>query len=169
MIPRDRLMPGASAWPGSGASSYRVIRTATRDPGSEWETPVVATVEDWRPYLDIWDQTYAEIWDLREGRPTIPSAQDVWNPFLSQWIAAGIEPECTANWEVQTQVVQVAAEANNATFVSVFDVCNGPNHDEDPVAKGWIGNDGMHPNDTGRAAIAEALAGVGFEASEPPS
>ena len=138
------------------------------DPGSEWETPVVPTVEDWRAYRDLWDQMYAEIWDLREGRPTILRAQDVWNPFLAQWREAGIEPECTATWEIQTQVVREAAEANNAVFVSVFDVFNGPNHDEDVVAKGWIGDDRMHPNDRGRAAIAAALAAVGFEASEPP-
>jgi hypothetical protein len=141
---------------------------APGDPGSKWQPPVVPTVEDWRAYRDVWNQMYAEIWDLREGRPTILRAQDVWNPFLSQWIEAGIEPECTANWEIQTQVVKEAAEANNAVFVSVYDVFNGPNHDEDPVAKGWIGDDAIHPNDTGRAAIAEALAAVGFEASEPP-
>jgi len=141
---------------------------APGDPGSEWETPVVPTVEDWRAYRDVWDQMYDEIWDLREGRPTILRAQDVWNPFLAQWREAGIEPECTATWEIQTQVVREAAEANNAVFVAVFDVFNGPNHDEDVVAKGWIGDDGIHPNDRGRAAIAEALAAVGFEASEPP-
>ena len=44
----------------------------------------------------------------------------------------------------------------------------GPEHDEDPRAKGWIEEDGMHANETGGAAAAEALAAVGFEASEPP-
>jgi lysophospholipase L1-like esterase len=48
-------------------------------------------------------------------------------------------------------------------MVSIFDVFNGPNHEEDPREKGWMEGDGYHPNDAGAAAIAEALAAVGFE------
>jgi hypothetical protein len=54
----------------------------------------------------------------------------------------GIEPECTANWEVEMQVILEAAEANRAVFVSFFDVFTGPEHDEDPRGKGWMQDDG---------------------------
>lgn len=102
----------------------------------EWEPPVVPSVEDWQSYRDVLDQIYDEIWRLRAGQPTILRAHDVWNPYISPWREVGIEPECTANWEVESQVIREAAEVNGAVFVSAFDVFNGPEHDEDPREKG---------------------------------
>jgi hypothetical protein len=135
---------------------------------AEWEPPVVATVEDWQPYGDVLDEVYDEIWKAREGRPVVLLAHDIYNGFVAPWRELGIEPECTANWAVEMQVIREAAEANGALFVSFFDTFNGLEHDEDPREKGWIQDDGMHANDTGGAAAAEALAAVGFELSEPP-
>ena len=135
----------------------------------EWEEPpVVPTVEDWQPYRDVLDEVYDEIWKARGGRPVVLRAHDIYNGFIAPWREVGIEAECTANWEVEMQVIREAAEANGAVFVSFFDVFNGPEHDEDPREKGWIDDDGMHANDDGGAVAAEALAAVGFELSEPP-
>ena len=47
-------------------------------------------------------------------------------------------------------------------LVSVHDLFNGPEHDEDPREKGYIGSDGIHTSAEGRAAIADALAAVGY-------
>ena len=66
------------------------------------------------------------------------------------------------------QVIREAAEANGAVFVSLFDVFNGPEHDEDPREKGWISDDGVHAGDEGLSVVADALAAVGFDVSEPP-
>lgn len=138
-------------------------------PGMEWEDPpVVPTVEDWQPYRDVLDEVYDEIWKAREGRPVVLRAHDIYNGFIAPWREVGVEAECTANWEVEMEVIQEAAEANGAVFVSFFDVFNGPKHDEDPRAKGWMADDGMHANDKGGSIAAEALAAVGFELSEPP-
>lgn len=139
-------------------------------PGEEWdEIPVVPTVEDWQPLRDVLDQIYDEIWKLRDGQPTIVRAYDIYNGAgVSAWTEVGIEEECTANWEVQTQVVREAAEANGAGFVSLYGIFNGPNHDEEPREKGWIAEDGFHANEKGNQVIAEALAAIGFEVNEPP-
>jgi len=138
-------------------------------PGMEWEDPpVVPMVEDWQPYRDILDEAYDEIWKLREGRPVVLRAHDIYNGFIAPWREVGVEAECTANWEVEMEVIREAAEANGAVYVSFFDVFNGPRHDEDPREKGWMADDGMHANDTGGSVAAEALAAVGFEVSEPP-
>ncbi len=134
----------------------------------EWEPPVVATVEDWQPYRDVLDEVYDEIWKAREGRPVVLVAHDIYNGFVAPWRELGIEPECTANWEVEMQVIRAAAEENGAQFVSLFDVFNGPKHDEDPRAKGWMQDDGMHANVKGGSVAAEALAAVGFALSQPP-
>jgi len=144
---------------------------ALQEPTStlDWEPPVVATVEDWQPYRDVLDEIYAEIWKLRDGRPLILRAHDIYNGFISSWRELGIEPECTANWEVEMEVIREAAEANGAVFVSFFDVFNGPDHDQDPTEKGWVDDDDLwHANDKGGSVAAEALAAVGFEVSEPP-
>ena len=69
---------------------------------------------------------------------------------------------------MKARLEEEAAEANGATFVSTYDVFNGPNHGEDPREKGWIGPDGEHTTDDGAAAIAEALTAVGFDPSSPP-
>jgi hypothetical protein len=143
------------------------IGTCVSTSTAERQPPVVATMADWQPYRDVLDGIYAEIWSLREGQPTIIRAVDLYSPVISDWRAAGIEAECTASWEVWSSVIGEAAEANGATFVSVYDLLNGENHDEDPRGKGLIGGDGEHTTDDGAALIADALAAAGFELSKP--
>ena len=63
---------------------------------------------------------------------------------------------------------RASAESNGAVYVSVLDVFNGPEHDQDPVEKGLIADDGMHLSDEGHAVLVNALAAVGFGVSEPP-
>jgi hypothetical protein len=139
-------------------------------PGEEWEEiPVVPTVEDWSPFREVLDQVYDEIWKLRAGQPTILRTYEVYNGFgVAAWTELGIHEECIANYEVLGQVVREAAEANGAGFVSLLDAFNGPNQDEDPRAKGLIGDDGFHANENGQDLVVETLAAIGFEVSEPP-
>jgi hypothetical protein len=139
-------------------------------PGEEWEEiPVVPTVEDWSPFRAVLDQVYDEIWRLRAGQPTILRTYEVYNGFgVAAWTELGIHEECIANYEVLGQVVREAAEANGAGFVSLLDAFNGPNQDEDPRAKGLIGDDGFHANENGQDLAVETLAAIGFEVSEPP-
>ena len=138
-------------------------------PGTKWQpVPAARTADDWRPYRDWLSEVWESIWEVREGQPVVLRAYDVYNPWLGQWVELGIEPECSAVWEGQAQAAREAAEANGATFVSFYDLFNGPGHDEDARAKGWIADDGMHASDAGATAAAEALAAVGFELNEPP-
>ena len=137
--------------------------------GTRWEpVPVVPTASDWAPYRDWLGEVWDAIWEVRQGRPVVLRAHDIYNPWFAQLTELGVEPECTAIWEGQTQAIRSAAEEHGAVFVSFFDLFNGPSHDEDPREKGWIGEDGMHANETGGAAAAEALAAVGFDLCEPP-
>jgi hypothetical protein len=138
-------------------------------PGTKWEpVPVVPTDDDWQPYRDWLSEIWEAIWDARDGQPVVLRGHDVYNPWYGQWVELGVEPECTAIWEGQTRAARDAAEANGATFVSFYDVFNGPGHDEDARLKGWIDDDGMHANDAGQMVAAEALAAVGFEPNERP-
>lgn len=137
-------------------------------PGQTWDPPVADSIEDWQGYRDTLDQVYDEIWKARAGRPTILRAYGVWMPWLSQWRQVGIASECTAMEETLDQVRREAAEAAGAEYVSMLDVFNGPAHDEDPVEKGWISEDGMHLSEAGVTILVDALAAAGFEESKPP-
>lgn len=138
-------------------------------PGTNWEpVPAVPTAEDWQPYRDWLSEVWEAIWDARDGRPVVLRAHDYFNPWYGQWVELGVEPECTAYWEGQANSAREAAEANGATFVSFYDLFNGPGHNEDARLKGYVWEDGMHANDAGAMVAAEALAAVGFELNEPP-
>lgn len=137
-------------------------------PGTKWElVAAVPTAEDWQPYRDWLSDVWVAIWEVRDGRPVVLRGYDVYNPWFGQWVEIGVDSECTAIWEGQSQAAREAAEANGAVFVSFYDLFNGPGHDEDARLKGWIAEDGMHANEKGGAAAAEALAAVGFELTEP--
>lgn len=144
------------------------IGTCVSTSALEREAPALASVDDWQPYRDLLQHIYDEIWQLRDGKPTVLRAVDLYSPVISAWREAGIEPECTANWELWSQVIREAAEANGATMVSIYDLFNGPAHDEDPRERGLIGPDGQHTSPEGAALIAEAIHTVGYEPSAGP-
>ena len=137
--------------------------TAVREP------PARQTAADYQPYRDVLDEVYAEIWELREGMATVLRAVDLYNPVISAWREAGLEPECTEQWELWSSVIRDAAEANGAVMVSTYDLFNGPAHGEDPREKGFIGPDGQHTTAAGAAAIADAIAALGFDPTTPPT
>jgi lysophospholipase L1-like esterase len=132
------------------------------------EPPHAYTPDEWRPYQDVVASIFEEIRALREGTPTVLRAVDAYNPVISPWRDAGIEPECTAAWESWSDAIRETAEANGATMVSMYDLFNGPDHQEDPREKGFIGSDGSHTTPEGAAAMAEALDAVGYEFSPAP-
>jgi hypothetical protein len=151
---------------GSGYTSD--MQTCVSPSTAEREPPSAYSPEDWQPYREVLNEIYDEIWAIRAGAPTVLRATDLYNPLISAWSAAGVEPECTAAWESLSNVIDEAAVANGATMVSAYDVINGPEHDEDPRETGYIGPDGEHTTDEGAGAIADALAAVGFEPSTKP-
>lgn len=122
-------------------------------------------MEQWIADLNaIW----GEIIRLRDGKATILRATDLYNPLVSYWNEAGIFDDCTACWETMSSAARQAAEPYNIPLLSQLDVLNGPNHDEDPRAKGYILEDGEHLSDLGIQQIAEALAAMGYEPTELP-
>ena len=130
--------------------------------------PAPSDAADWAPYREVLGRVFDRVWDLREGRPTIFRAVDMYAPVLAQWTEAGILPECTREWTMMSDQVRASAEAHGVRMVSVFDALNGPQHDRDIVQLGWIGADGEHLNLEGAAQVADALAEAGFTPLESP-
>ena len=67
------------------------------------------------------------------------------------------------------------SEAHGATWVSIYDVLNGPDHDWDPRELGYVGPTEQHPvmffgkpNEVGAPMIVDALVAAGFDRVAPP-
>jgi lysophospholipase L1-like esterase len=60
------------------------------------------------------------------------------------------------------QHIASSVQANGIPFAQVHLAFNGPNGDQNPVAKGLITLDGIHPNDNGHKVIADALRATGY-------
>jgi hypothetical protein len=71
-----------------------------------------------------------------------------------------------------SQAVEAASE-HNIPVARVDLAWNGPNLDEDPVAKGYICGDvsslmsGVHPSEEGNRVIAEVLRKLGYKPLGP--
>ena len=122
------------------------------------------TFDTYRAHLEA---IYEEILRLRGGAPVLIRAFDAYNPLYSVFREQGVYDECVGCWENYNQAIHQAAAAHNVPVARVFDAFNGPNHDEDPRDKGYIGGDGIHTTAAGRQVIAELLRNVGYEPTLP--
>lgn len=130
--------------------------------------PARSHAEAWRPYREVLGSVFDRIWELREGKPTVFLAVDMYTPSLGPWAEAGILQECLREWTTFSEQVRAAAETHGVRMVSIFDALNGPEHDRDLVELGWVRSDGEHLNAEGAARVADALRAVGFEPRLPP-
>lgn len=131
------------------------------------QLPEDCTLQLYEPYIENLKAIYEEILALRNGKPTIIRAVGFYNPLISGHRKQNMEIECTQCWETFNTAVRQAADAFNIPFVSVYDVFNGLNHDEDPREKGYIGTDGVHTSKQGQQVIADLLSKAGYEPVEP--
>jgi hypothetical protein len=120
----------------------------------------------------VWIEHLKSIWGeilrLREGKPTILRATDLYNPLVAPWQETGIFDECTKCWMTISEAARQAAEAYNIPFLSRLDVINGPNHDLDPRTMGYITEDGEHPTPLLAQFTAQKLAELGYTPVTPP-
>lgn len=126
------------------------------------------TPDDWVPYTDLLQSVFDDIRTARQGQPTVLRAVDIYVPVVAKWQELGITDECTAFQESFTEAVRSAAEAAGVTMVSMYDAFNGPDHDQDPVAAGYIVADGLHLSDEGGEVGGAALAAAGFAPNDAP-
>jgi hypothetical protein len=124
--------------------------------------PEDCSSEYYAPYIENIEKFYQEIFALREGQATIIYALDLYNPLISEHQECGTEDGCTQCWETFNAAVHQAAKEYGIPVVSVYDLFNGPDHDQDPRAKGYIISDGEHTSESGQQAIADLLSQAGY-------
>ncbi len=131
--------------------------------------PAPCAFKSFETYTADLKAMWAKVFELRSGRPTILRAIDVASPFVSSWQKNQVFEPCTVCWECGSNAARQAAEVYHIPFLSRYDAFDGMKHDEDPSQKGYIGGDGIHPNDLATQYTTELLAKLGYEPVPPSS
>ncbi|AUS09897.1 hypothetical protein C1X05_14405 [Laceyella sacchari] len=115
-----------------------------------------------------WDQIVDSIQGLRAGQPTLYRTMDVYNPFVDEDKHALGADRSKTRFEILKPYLDEInrhiheRQTKGYDVAKVYDAFNGPNHDQDPGAKGLLFWDGVHPNDQGQRLIAEAFRKLGY-------
>lgn len=160
-----------------GLPIKNVTRNACVSEGPTVRRPLPLGPGQWAAYVRTLTAIYARIFEIRGGRPVILRTQNWYVPVLYQgavlppgksWQEAGVIAVCTRFWESLSAALGRAAKAYGVGFADLYTAFNGETHMEDPIAKGYIQADNIHPNDAGRKVIADAVAALGYERVKRP-
>lgn len=136
--------------------------------GNSADMPEACPSTGFDQYAADLEAIWAKIFELRSGKPTILRAMDSASPFVSRWNEKQIFNACTVCWEAYSNAARRAAETYHVPFLSRYDIYNGMNHSLDVGQQGYVGGDGIHPNNLAQQHTAELLAQLGYEAVIPP-
>ncbi len=109
-----------------------------------------------------WDAIVQQILALRDKNKTIIRTMDIYNPFVAELMVQGTFNTVEPYLDQVNQHIAASAQANGIPMAQVHLAFNGPNGDQDPVAKGLIAPDGIHPDDAGHKLIADTLRALGY-------
>lgn len=113
-------------------------------------------------FMVNWDAIVQQILSLRSTSNTIMRTMDIYNPFVTRLKILGEFDTLEPFLDQVNQHIAASAKANGIPMAQVHLAFNGPSGDEDPVAKGLITVDGIHPNDNGHKAIADAFRALRY-------
>jgi len=125
--------------------------------------PASCNSQDFEQYTANLETIWKIMFELREGKPTVLRGIDSASPFIGMWNKYQIYDACTKCWEAYSAASRQAAETFNIPFLSRYDAFNGLGHDEDLGQKGYLLNDGVHPNDLACQLTTELLSKMGYE------
>lgn len=115
-----------------------------------------------KAFIPNWDGIVQQILTLRDKNKAVIRTMDIYNPFVAELMVQGTFSTVEPYLNQVNQHIASTARANGIPMAGVHLAFNGPNGDQDPVAKGLITIDGIHPNDTGHKVIADALRALGY-------
>ena len=109
-----------------------------------------------------WDAILAELLSLRSRQTTILRTMNVYNPFVAEDVAAGNFDMLNTYLNQLNEYIENSAARNSIQFADIHAIFNGASGTEDPISKGYISLDGVHPNDQGHKAIADSLRALQY-------
>jgi hypothetical protein len=114
------------------------------------------------------DAIMAEILSLRSTSDTIIRAMTYHNWLINDWKELGYFDDLNPYWVACNEYLVHAASEHHIPVARVDLAFNGPNGDEDPSDKGYLGPDKQHPNqEQGFALMAELFRELGYEPLAP--
>jgi lysophospholipase L1-like esterase len=113
-----------------------------------------------------WDAILADVTGLRSPAAAIIRTMDFYDPLLDVDEVMGGWPndfEVFKKYleQVNTHIAK-SSDVYGIPHAKVYEAFNGPNGDEDPITKGYVSSDGIHPNDGGHAVIAQELRRLAY-------
>jgi hypothetical protein len=131
------------------------------------EAPQRHTAADLASYAEVYRDIFDIIFELRSGQPTVIRTFDEFTGMLAGWRIHGMEAECTAGWEAQSEAIRQASAEYGVLHASFYDAFNGVDHDEDAAEKGYITWDDRHASPEGILAQAEVMHALGYDPIVP--
>lgn len=113
-----------------------------------------ATVDEFRAN---WDAVVAEVREVT-GDDVRLLTMDLYNPFVAGLESLGLLDRLEPFLDAVNHHIAASAGAQDLSVVPVRAAFNGEGGREDPVVRGLIAADGVHPSDDGHALVAELLA-----------
>ena len=127
-------------------------------------------------FTSNWDAIVGQVLMRRPQTTTIIRTMDLFYPWVAQDMATNTTPDtkepgaahgddfAVLNFYLNQINAHIAANtaAYGIPLAHVHDAFNGTSGTEDPVAKGLIASDGLHPDDAGHEVIAQAFRALGY-------
>lgn len=119
-----------------------------------------------------WDSIIDELLALTSTSTSAIRTMDLYNPFVVQDTASGSFDVFKPYFDSLNAYIHSSAASHGIPVAQVYRAFNGVTGTEDPVTKGYITVDGLHPSPAGHKAIADQLRALGYapfdEAPKPP-
>lgn len=112
-------------------------------------------------FMTNWDAVVQQLLALRSKSNTILRTMDVYNPFVAELIVQGTYNTVEPYLDAVNQHIAASAQANGIPMAQIHLAFNGASGQEDPITKGLLTVDGVHPNDAGHKLIADTLRALG--------
>jgi len=126
----------------------------------EMEKKVKAFRETYGSMLD-------EVLSLASPSDTIIRTMDFYYPYVGKDQEKGIYNQNKRYWQKFNKSIVQAARKRGIPVATVFAAYNGLDGNDDPVDKGYIASDRLHPSEEGMKVIAEEFRKLGYEYTSP--
>ena len=104
-----------------------------------------------------------EVLTLASPSDTIIRIMDFYFPYVGLHKEIGIYSTTRKYWMIFNECISQAGHRNGIPVANVFAAFNGSDGNDDPVDKGYIANDRLHPSELGMDVIATEFRKLGYQ------
>jgi hypothetical protein len=120
-----------------------------------------------KAFRETYDSMLDEVLTLASPSDTIISTMDFYYPYVGKDQEKGRYNQNKRYWQKFNKSIVQAARKRGIPVADVFAAYNGLDGNDDPVDKGYIAGDRLHPSEEGMKVIAEEFRKLGYEYASP--